>query len=182
MAQGFNEEEGLNYEETFAPIARLEAIRILCAFAAHKKIKLYQIDMKSAFLNGYIQEEVYVKQPLGFEDHEHPDDVFKLYNALYGLKQVPRVWYDRLSTFRMQNGYVRSHMDNTLFIKKNGKNMLVCQIYVDDIVFCATNPSICQEFCNLMKGEFKMSMMGELTFFLGLQFSFIKQKKIAEKV
>ena len=97
VVQGYNQEEGIDYEETFAPVARIEAIRILVAFAAHMEIKLYQMDVKSAFLNGYLKEEVYVKQPPGFENNEFPNHVFKLDKALYGLKQARKAWYKRLS-------------------------------------------------------------------------------------
>jgi hypothetical protein len=99
VAQGYSQLEGLDSRETFAPVARLEAIRILLAFAASKGFKLYQIDMKSAFLNGVIQEVVYVRQPPGFESPKYPDRVYKLSKALYGPKQVPRAWYARLKTF-----------------------------------------------------------------------------------
>ena len=99
-------------------MARLEALRLLLAYAASQKIKLYQIDVKSTFLNGYVNEEVYVDQPLGFEDTNHPDYVFKLKKALYSLKQAPRAWYDRLSTFLLNKGYLRGKVDQTLFIKK----------------------------------------------------------------
>ncbi|KAK2363148.1 cysteine-rich RECEPTOR kinase [Trifolium repens] len=116
VAQGYNQEEGIDYEETYAPVARLEAIRLLLAYACNMNFKLYQMDVKSAFLNGYINEEVYVKQPPGFENHEHPDYVFKLKRALYGLKQAPRAWYDRLSKFLIKNGYSRGKVDTTLFI------------------------------------------------------------------
>ncbi|KAK2435258.1 hypothetical protein QL285_020332 [Trifolium repens] len=127
------------------------------------------MDVKSAFLNGYINEEVYVKQPPGFEDNEHPDYVFKLKRALYGLKQAPRAWYDRLSKFLIKNGYSRGKVDTTLFIKRKGKDVLLVQIYVDDIIFGSTNPSLVKSFSSLMQGEFEMSMMGELTYFLGIQ-------------
>ncbi|KAK2382297.1 putative mitochondrial protein [Trifolium repens] len=169
VAQGYNQEEGIDYEETYAPVARLEAIRLLLAYACNMNFKLYQMDVKSAFLNGYISEEVYVKQPPGFENHEHPDYVFKLKRALYGLKQAPRAWYDRLSKFLIKNGYSRGKVDTTLFIKRKGKDVLLVQIYVDDIIFGSTNPSLVKSFSNLMQGEFEMSMMGELTYFLGLQ-------------
>ena len=99
VAQGYNQQEGIDFTETFAPVARLEAIRILLAFVAHKNIILYQMDVKSAFLNGFIEEEVYVEQPPGFESFEKPNNVFKLKKALYGLKQAPRDWYERLSKF-----------------------------------------------------------------------------------
>ena len=117
MVQGYNQEEGIDYEETFAPVARIEAIRILIAFAAHMGIKLYQMDVKSAFLNGYLKEEVYVKQPPGFENGDFPNNVFKLDKALYGLKQAPRAWYERLSSFLLENDFRRGKVDNTLFLK-----------------------------------------------------------------
>jgi len=107
VAQGYNQQEGIDYDETFAPVARLEAIRLLVAYAAHKGIKLFQMDVKTVFLNGILEEEVYVKQPLGFEDVVHQDHVYFLDKALYGLKQAPRAWYDRLAKFLLQNGYRR---------------------------------------------------------------------------
>ena len=105
VTQGFNQEEGIDYEETFAPVARLEAIRMLHAFAWFKDFVLYQMDVKSAFLNGFINEKVYVEQPLGFQSFNFPNHVFKLKNALYGLKQAPRAWYERLSKFLLENRF-----------------------------------------------------------------------------
>ncbi|KAJ9545288.1 hypothetical protein OSB04_024995 [Centaurea solstitialis] len=154
VAQGYRQEEGIDYDETFAPVARLEAIRLFLAFAAHMNFKVYQMDIKNAFLNGKLNEEVYVAQPPGFVDPKFPDHVYKLNKALYGLKQAPRAWYDTLSTFFSL------------------KDLFV--IYVDDIIFGSTNPKLCEKFELLMKSEYKMSMMGELTFFLGLQ---IKQSE-----
>ena len=155
-------------------MARLEAIRILLAFACYMGFKLFQMDVKSAFLNGFIKEEVYVEQPPGFESFEKPNHVFKLLKALYGLKQAPRAWYERLTNFLIENGFLRGSVDTTLFIKKKSNDILVVQIYVDDIIFGATNEAMCQEFAKSMQGEFEMSMMGELNFFLGLQ---VKQCK-----
>ena len=174
VAQGYNQQEGIDFTETFAPVARLEAIRILLAFASHKNIKLYQMDVKSAFLNGFNEEEVFVKQPPGFEDINFPEHVFKLKKALYGLKQAPRAWYDRLSSFLITNGFMRGKVDTTLFRKDLAKDFIIVQIYVDDIIFGATNELLCKDFSNLMQSEFEMSMMGELKFFLGLQ---VKQTK-----
>ena len=174
VAQGYNQEEGIDYEETFAPVARLESIRMLLAFASHKEFILYQMDVKSAFLNGYIVEEVYVEQPPGFQDHKYPNYVFKLKKALYGLKQAPRAWYDRLSKFLLQNGFSIGKVDTTLFTKTKGVDLIIVQIYVDDIIFGSTNVSLCEEFSKCMHSEFEMSMMGELNYFLGLQ---IKQTK-----
>jgi len=118
--QGYNQEEGNDYEETLASVARIEAIRILVTFAAHMEIKLYQMDVKSAFLNGYLKEEVYIMQPLGFENREFPNHVFKLDKALYGLKQAPRAWYKCLSNFLIENGFKRGKVDNILFLKSKG--------------------------------------------------------------
>jgi len=132
------------------------------------------MDVKSVFLNGIINEEVYVEQPLGFEDHQHPNHVYKLKKALYGLKQAPRQWYERLSNFLLSNGYERGMIDKTLFIKKSNSKIILVQIYVDDIIFAATKDSLCEEFVVAMQSEFEMSMIGELSFFLGLHF---KQSK-----
>ncbi|KAJ9546343.1 hypothetical protein OSB04_018886 [Centaurea solstitialis] len=174
VAQGYRQEEGIDYDETFAPVARLEAIRLFLAFAAHLNFKVFQMDIKNAFLNGKLNEEVYVAQPPGFVDPKFPDHVYKLNKALYGLKQAPRAWYDTLSTFLLSKGFVRGKIDSTLFLKKYPKHILLVQIYVDDIIFGSTNPKLCEKFELLMKSEYKMSMMGELTFFLGLQ---IKQSE-----
>ncbi|KAJ9544417.1 hypothetical protein OSB04_024124 [Centaurea solstitialis] len=154
VAQGYRQEEGIDYDETFAPVARLEAIRLFLAFAAHMNFKVFQMDIKNAFLNGKLNEEVYVAQPPGFVDPKFPDHVYKLNKALYGLKQAPRAY--------------------TLFLKKYPKHILLVQIYVDGIIFGSTNPKLCEKFELLMKTEYKMSMMGELTYFLGLQ---IKQSE-----
>ena len=100
----YNQQEGIDFDETFAPIARLEAIRILLAFTCHMNFKIFQMDVKSVFLNGFIEEEVYVEQPPGFEDHRFPNHVFKLDKALYGLKQAPKAWYEMLTSFLLKNG------------------------------------------------------------------------------
>ena len=161
--------EGVDFDETFAPVARLESIRILLAIASHLNFKLYQMDVKSAFLNGMLQEEVYVEQLKGFVDPHKPDDVYKLKRALYGLKQAPRAWYDRLTAYLTEHGFKRGSADTTLFIRKDKNSFVIVQIYVDDIVFGATNDSLAHSFADEMKAMFEMSMVGELTYFLGLQ-------------
>ncbi|WJX56460.1 hypothetical protein P8452_42120 [Trifolium repens] len=118
VAQGYTQIEGLDFDETFAPVARLESIRLLLGVACILKFKLYQMDVKSAFLNGYLQEEVYVEQPKGFVDPEHPNYVYKLKKALYGLKQAPRAWYERLTQFLEEQGYRKGGSDKTLFVKE----------------------------------------------------------------
>ncbi|CAO2163650.1 unnamed protein product [Urochloa humidicola] len=174
VAQGYTQVEGLDFGETFAPVARLEAIRILLAYACSHNIKLYQMDVKSAFLNGKISELVYVEQPPGFEDPKKPNHVYKLSKALYGLKQAPRAWYERLRDFLLSKGFKIGKVDNTLFTKKIGNDIFICQIYVDDIIFGSTNEEYCKEFGDMMSNEFEMSMIGELSFFLGLQIKQIK--------
>ena len=118
VVKGYNQEEGIDFDETYAPVARLEAVRLLLAYACLCGFKLFQMDVKSAFLNVFIEEEVYVSQPPGFEDFKHPDHVYKLQKALYGLKQAPRQWYERLSNFLTSQGYERGKVDKTLFIRK----------------------------------------------------------------
>jgi len=133
------------------------------------ELKLYQMDVKSAFLNGYLKEEVYVMQPPGFENSEFSNHVFKLGKALYGLKQARRAWYERLSSFLLENGFRRGKVDTTLFLKTKGEHLLIVQVYVDDIIFGVTHENFCDEFSKMMSSEFEISMMGELNFFLGLQ-------------
>ncbi|GJX03824.1 retrovirus-related pol polyprotein from transposon TNT 1-94 [Tanacetum coccineum] len=169
VAKGYAQEEGIDFEESFAPVARLEAVRIFVAYAAHKSFPIYQMDVKTAFLNGPLKEEVYVAQPEGFVDPDHPEKVYLLRKALYGLKQAPRAWYDELSNFLMSKGFTKGTIDPTLFKIKYGEDILLVQIYVDDIIFGSTNPKYSKRFEKLMHSRFEMSLMGEMKFFLGLQ-------------
>nr|GFA63175.1 hypothetical protein [Tanacetum cinerariifolium] len=130
-------EEGIDFEESFAPVSRLEAIWIFLAYAVHKNMVVYQMDVKTAFLNGNLQEDVYVSQPDGFVDPDNLNHVYKLRKALYGLKQAPRAWYDMLSSFLLSQEFSKGSVDPTLFIRKNGNDLLLVQIYVDDIIFAA---------------------------------------------
>ncbi|GJS75837.1 retrovirus-related pol polyprotein from transposon TNT 1-94 [Tanacetum coccineum] len=185
VARGYRQEEGIDFEESFAPVARLEAIRIFLAFAAHMNMVIYQIDVKTAFLNSNLREEVYVSQPDGFVDPDKPNYVYKLKKALYGLKQAPHAWYDMLSSFLISNNFSKGSVDPTLFIRREGNELLLVQIYVDDIIFAASTPELCDLFAKIMCSKFKMSMMGKISFFLGLQISqsprgiFINQSKYA---
>ena len=139
VAQGYTQVEGIDFDETFAPVARIEAIRILLAYANHHNMILYQMDVKSAFLNGKLEEEVYVAQPPGFEDPKHPDKVFRLKKALYGLKQAPRAWYEALKEFIMKKGFKPNSLDPTLFTKSYDNELFMCQIFVEDLIFGCTN-------------------------------------------
>ncbi|GJW26251.1 retrovirus-related pol polyprotein from transposon TNT 1-94 [Tanacetum coccineum] len=169
VAQCYNQQEGIDYDETYAPIARVESIRILLAYACALDFKLFQMEVKSAFLNGFINKEVYVAQPPRFIDFEKPDLVYRLKKALYGLKQAPKAWYNRLKAFLIKHEYKIGMVDNTLFTKKKSSNLVIIQIYVDDIIFGSTCQDMRDEFAKIMHDEFEMSMMGELNFFLGLQ-------------
>ncbi|GJX49913.1 retrovirus-related pol polyprotein from transposon TNT 1-94 [Tanacetum coccineum] len=188
VAKGYRQEEGLDFEESFAPVARLEAIRIFLANAASKNMTVYQMDVKTAFLNGELKEVVYVSQPEGFVDPDRPHHVYRLKKALYRLKQAPRAWYDTLSKFLLAQGFSKGVVDPTLFIRKTGKHTLHVQIYVDDIIFASTDPKDCDRFSNEMSSKFQMSMMGQISFFLGLQISqnprgiFINQSKYANEI
>ncbi|GKB08184.1 retrovirus-related pol polyprotein from transposon TNT 1-94 [Tanacetum coccineum] len=161
VARGYRQEEGINFEESFAPVARLKAIRIFLAFATHMNMVVYQMDVKTAFLNGNLREEVYVSQPDGFVDLDNLNHVYKLKKALYGS------------------------MDPTLFIRKEGKELLLVQVYIDDIIFAASTPELCDLFAKIMCSKFKMSMMDKISFFLGLHIFqnprgiFINQSKYA---
>nr|GFC49919.1 retrovirus-related Pol polyprotein from transposon TNT 1-94 [Tanacetum cinerariifolium] len=131
---------GLDFEESFAPVARMEAIRIFLAYAAHKSFTMFQMDVNTAFLHGSLKEDLYVCQPEGFIDADHPSHVYKLKKALYGLKQAPRAWYDELSMFLLHNHFIKGTIDPTLFIRRFKDNILVVQVYVDDIIFGSTHP------------------------------------------
>nr|GEV26889.1 hypothetical protein [Tanacetum cinerariifolium] len=156
-ARGYRQEEGIDFEESFATIARLEAIQIFLTYVAHKNMVVYQMNVKTVFLNGNLREEVHFSQTNRFVDQDNPNHVYKLNKALYGLKQALRAW--------------------------NGNDLLLVQIYVDDIIFADSTPKLCDLFSNLMCSKFKMSMMGKISFFLGLQISqstrgiFINQSK-----
>jgi hypothetical protein len=188
VAKGYSQVEGLDFGETYAPVARFESIHILLAYATYHGFKLYQIDVKSAFLNGPIKEEVYVEQPPGFEDSEYPNHVYRLSKALYGLKQAPRAWYECLRDFLIANGFKVGKADPTLFTKTLANDLFVCQIYIDDIIFGSTNESTCEEFSRIITQKFEMSMMGELKYFLGFQVkqlqegTFISQTKYIQDI
>jgi hypothetical protein len=141
VAKGYSQVECLDFNETFAPIARFESIHILLAYATHHGFMLYHMNVKSSFLNGPIKEEVYAEQPPDFESEKYPNHVYKLHKALYGLRQEPRVWYECLRDSLIKNGFMTGKVDSTLFTRKMGKDLFVYQIYVDDIIFGSTNKS-----------------------------------------
>nr|GEV44255.1 retrovirus-related Pol polyprotein from transposon TNT 1-94 [Tanacetum cinerariifolium] len=169
IAKGYAQKEGVDFEDSFAPVARLEAVWLFITYVAHKSFTVFQMDVKTTFLYGPLKEEVYVNQLDRFVDPYHPDKVYRLKKALYGLKQAPRVWYDELLNFLVSKGFSKGSIDPTLFITKHGEDILLLKIYVDDIIFGSTNPKLSKQFEKLMHNKFEMSMMGELKFFLGIQ-------------
>ncbi|GJQ94307.1 retrovirus-related pol polyprotein from transposon TNT 1-94 [Tanacetum coccineum] len=180
--------EGINFEESFAPVARLEAVRLFVAYAAHKSFLVYQMNIKTIFIYGPLRKEVYVNQPDGFVDPYHLDQVYRIKKALYGLKHAPRAWYDELFNFLASKGFSKGSIDPNLFITKHGKDILLVKIYVDDIIFGSTNPKLSKRFEKLMHNKFEISIMGELKFFLGIQIHqfphgiFINQAKYAQEI
>ncbi|GJW09932.1 putative ribonuclease H-like domain-containing protein [Tanacetum coccineum] len=188
VAQEHTQKEGIHYDEVFAPVATIKAIRLFLAYASFMGFIVYQLDVKSDFIYGQIEEELYVCQPLGFEDPDYPNKVYKVIKALYGLHQAPKAWFETLANYLLGNGFHRGKIDQTLFIKRKKGDILLVQIYVDDIVFGSTKKDLCTEFEKLMKDKFQMSSIGELTFFLGLQVQqrkdgiFISQDKYVDEI
>lgn len=166
VCKGYSQIEGIDFEETFAPVARMEAIRMLLAFSCSKGFKIYQMDMKLAFRNGELKE-----QPEGFDLTARKDLVCKLKKALYGLKQAPRAWYARLDHYLQQQGFKKGVAGRNLYIKRDQGKLPVALVYVDDLIFSSNNDEMSHEFSQNMSKEFEMSMIGELSHFLGLQIS-----------
>nr|GEU29305.1 hypothetical protein [Tanacetum cinerariifolium] len=169
FSQGHTQEEGIKYDEVFALVSRIEAIRLFLSYASFKDFVVYQMDVKSTFLYEKNKKEVYVCQPLGSKDSNFLDKVYKVEKALYGLHQAPRAWYETLSTYLVDNGFHRGKIDNTLFIRRHKDDILLVQVYVDDIIFGSTKKELYNAFEKMMHEKFQMSSMRELTFFLGLQ-------------
>ena len=187
VAKGYSQQYGVDYNETFAPVARLDTIRALIALAAQKKWKIFQLDVKSAFLNGYLEEEIYVEQPQGFVAQGQEDKVLRLKKALYGLKQAPRAWYSRIDSYFTEQGFRRSKREPTLYIKTQGTNdTLIVSLYVDDLIYTSNNEKMIKKFKEDMMKNFEMTDLGLMHYFLGIEITqkedgiFISQKKYTE--
>ncbi|GLJ06696.1 hypothetical protein SUGI_0045460 [Cryptomeria japonica] len=187
VCKGYAQEEGEDHGETFAPVARMEGIITLLAFAAQKKFKVYQMDVKFAFLNGILEEEVYIEQPNGYTLIDKKDMVCRLHKDLYGLKQGSRAWYERLHIHLMKIGFLRTSDDSNIYLKFEGDKILVSEVFVDDIIF-GGNDDMSNNFADEMKNEFEMSLVGEIKNFIGLQIQqmkngiFVKQYKYVKEV
>ncbi|CAL2248615.1 unnamed protein product [Prunus armeniaca] len=186
VAKGYSQKPGVYYNETFAPVAKLDTIRTLIALAAQKSWQLYQLDVKSAFLNGVLEEEVYVDQPEGFLIKGSESKVYKLHKALYGLKQAPRAWYSEIDGYFAECGFTKSQSEATLYVKTRGEaSILILSIYVDDIVYTGNDQEMLEDFKKDMKEKYEMTDLGLLHHFLGMGVIqtptsiFIHQKKYA---
>jgi hypothetical protein len=169
VCKGYARIEGIDFEETFSLVSRMEEIHLLLAYACSKNVKVYQMDVKSSFLNGELEKEVCIEQPEGFQLSENTDYVCKFKKALYGLKQAPRAWYSRLNMYLQQAGFRKGSVDINLYIKVSQGNILLIEVYVDDIIFGSDDDKLSQKFAKDMQNEFEMSLLRELSFFMGLQ-------------
>ncbi|XP_073268730.1 uncharacterized protein [Populus alba] len=170
VAKGYKQREGIDYGEVFAPVARLETIRLMISLAAQHRWKIYQLDVKSAFLNGFLEEEIYVEQPLGYIDAENEGKVYKLKKALYGLKQALRAWNTRIDRYFQDNGFEKCPYEHAIYVKKgaDGSILFAC-LYVDDLIFTGNNPTMFEDFKRSMVQEFEMTDIGLMSHFLGLE-------------
>ncbi|RVW21205.1 Retrovirus-related Pol polyprotein from transposon RE1 [Vitis vinifera] len=188
VVKGYSQVFGVDFSETFAPVARLDTIRMLLALTAQKGWKTYQLDVKSAFLNGYLQEEIYVEQPEGFQVKGQEEKVYLLKKALYGLKQAPRAWYSRIDEHLQSLGFVKSPSEATLYVKGTDANLIVVSVYVDDLLVTGSNEKLVKEFKAEMLKVFEMTDLGLMSYFLGMEVKqdhdgvFISQKKYAKEI
>eukprot|EP00253_Pinus_taeda_P031426 PITA_31426 len=169
VVKGYKQQYGRDYEETFAPVARMETVRAMLSIAAQNKWKVYQMDVKSTFLNGVLKEEVYVEQPLGYEKKGEAHKVCKLKKSLYGLKQAPRAWYNRIDSYLFDNEFDKCEGETTIYIKEKDGKILIVVLYVDDVIFTGNDDHLIKNFKSLMQEEFEMTDMGFLRYFLGIE-------------
>ena len=169
MAKGYAQEYGIDYEETFIPVARMATARAVRAVAAPKNWSLHHMDVKNAFLHGDLQEDVYMMQPLGFQDVQHPNFVCKLKKALYGLKQAPRAWADKIGEYLVTIGFQIANADSSLYVRKTQNGIMLLVIYVDDLIMTGDSEHDIAEVKSLLKQKFEMKDLGELRYFLGIE-------------
>jgi len=170
VAKGYSQKHGVDFTEVYAPVARMDTVRMIIALAAHQNWQIFQLDVKSTFLHGELNEDVYVEQPRGYEKKGSEHLVYKLHKALYGLKQAPRAWFSRIEGHFIVEGFQRCDSEQTQFTKKNqdGK-IIIVSIYVDDLIFTSNDVVMISEFKNSMLREFDMSDLGKMRFFLGIE-------------
>lgn len=169
VAKGYSQKAGIDYDEVFAHVARLETIRLIISLAAQNKWKIFQMDVKSAFLNGFLEEEVYIEQQLGYVVKGHEEKVLRLKKALYGLKQAPRAWNNRIDKYFQEKGFTKCQYEHALYVKEKDGDILIVCLYVDDIIFTGSNPSLFEEFKRVMIKEFEMTDIGLMACYLGIE-------------
>lgn len=188
VAKGYSQQPGVDFTETFAPVARMETIRIVLAVAAQLELPIYQLDVKSAFLNGDLKEEVYVEQPAGYVIEGKEEKVYRLRKALYGLKQAPRAWNSKIDHYFRSQGFEQSRNEPSLYVKKGAQDFLIVCLYVDDLIYVGTNPYMVKEFKEAMMKEYEMTDLGLMKYFLGIQVRqskgeiFMSQEKYLDEV
>lgn len=169
VAKGYVQKQGMDFEEVFAPVTRIETVRLLLALAAKNGWQVHHLDVKSAFLNGELEETVYVKQPEGFVKHGKENLVYKLVKALYGLRQALRAWYARLSKYLQSLGFSKCPYEHAVYTKKEAEEALIIGVYVDDLLITGTSLAVIEKFKKQMADEFDMSDLGKLSYYLGLE-------------
>ncbi|KAJ4790458.1 reverse transcriptase [Rhynchospora pubera] len=174
VVKGYKQKAGIDYEEVFAPVARMETICLLISLAAQNKWNIYQMDVKSAFFNGVLEEEVYIDQPPGYIKEGQEEKVLKLKKALYGLKQAPRAWNTRIDTYFKKHGFVQCSYEHALYVKVCHDDIMFVALYVDDMIFMGNNNDMIEKFKLKMSKEFEMTNLGLMSYFLGLE---VKQDK-----
>ncbi|GJS62129.1 retrovirus-related pol polyprotein from transposon TNT 1-94, partial [Tanacetum coccineum] len=189
VTKGYSQQLGIDYDETFARVAQMDTVRAIISLADPKGWLLYQLDVKSAFLNGELKEEVYVNQPQGFEVEGKEEKVYKLKKALYGLKQAPQAWYSQIDGYFKEKGFDQSESEPTLYVKNQGtSDILIVALYVNDLVFTGNNKKMIEDFKNEMMQKYEMSDLGILNHFLGMEIYqdedgvFICQENYVEKI
>lgn len=168
VARGFEQQCGIDYTETYSPVIKPSTIRVLLSLAVQFDWSIRQLDVSNAFLHGSVVEEVFMEQPKGFIDHDHPDFVCRLHKALYGLKQAPRAWFHRLSSSILDIGFMASLVDSSLFILHSGSVRIFLLIYVDDIIITGPNDALIRSLITKLQQEFPLKDLGPLHFFLGI--------------
>jgi len=189
VAKGYSQKHGIDYEEVFAPVARLETIQLIIATTTQHRWRIYQMNVKSAFLNGFLEEEICIDQPMGYELKGHEDKVLKLNKVLYGLKQAPRAWYSRIDGYFLKNGFAKCPHEYAIYvkIKESGDTFIVC-LYVDDLIFTGNNPKMFEDFKQAMNKEFEMTDIGLISYYLGIEIKqgedgiFVNQEKFAKEI
>ena len=188
VAKGYSQQHGIDYSEVFAPVARLDTVRLVVSLVAKKQWQIYQLDVKSAFLHGKLSEDVFVEQPPGYVVKGEEQKLYKLKKALYGLKQAPRAWYSLIESYFMKEGFQKCPYEHTLFLKKSERGILIVCLYVDDLIFSGNDESMFSKFKQSMMAEFDMTDLGRMRYFLGIEVHqkgdgiFLSQRKYTQEV